>query len=120
MGASKLNQLINGKSGLIFWLHLMVVFISWAAPFLVRWTVIVPIYLIVLLQFRFFGKCLVNQMHQLSTADDNTIYAELLEWFGFQPNHKTLKLIVHRYLYPVLIFVTLIWQVVLKHAPLWF
>jgi len=39
---------------------------------------------------------------------------------GFNPNPRTVKVLVRQFLYPTLAAVTLIWQLWLGHAPLLF
>lgn len=79
-----------------------------------------PAFLIVVLQFLIFKKCLMNETHGLDEGDDHTFYAELLEKMGFKFNRKKLKTFVRGYLYILLGIATYVWQVVLGNAPLLF
>ncbi|MEN0005734.1 MAG: hypothetical protein AAF798_16420, partial [Bacteroidota bacterium] len=89
-------------------------------PFLFSWYLIVPAYAIVLLQFIIFKQCLLNATHDLNTEDDATFYSTLFEIIGFRPDRKRLKLFVRRYLYVLMIGITLWWQIGLGKAPLFF
>jgi hypothetical protein len=112
---------ISTNYGLAFWFHLFITALSWFAPFLFSWYLPIAVYVFVLFQFAFWGRCLMNGEHDLADTDnDNTFYAFILESVGFKPNRQKVKRFVRWYLYFVLTAVTLIWQVVLGNAPLLF
>lgn len=102
-----------------FWVHVLITFLGWVGPFLFSWWLIVPAYLIVMVQFMIFGRCLMNGQHGLDD-NDATFYSYLLEKFDIHMDRKKLKLFVRRYLYIVLSAVALIWQLVLGIKPLLF
>lgn len=108
------------KSTVWFWIHLVFLLASWAAPFLVTWKFLIPIYSLVLLQFFFFGRCLMNSEHGLDDSADHTFYAELMEKFGLRPNRPLVRRFVRSWIYGVFVCVAIVWQVVLGHAPLLF
>lgn len=102
------------KSEAVFWLHLLLVIGAWVGPFVISWKILVPAYLLVMLQFAVFDRCLMNEHHGLDEkADDRIFYTDLLERIGFRPNRKMLKRFVRRYLYLLLSAVALLWQVAL-------
>jgi uncharacterized membrane protein (DUF4010 family) len=111
---------INSTLNAMFWFHLILTILALTGPFLFSWYLMVPAYLIVLLQFAVFKKCLMNDTHDLDDGEDATFYSTLFESMGFSPNRKVLKLIVRRYLYIVMSIVTLAWQLWLGHAPILF
>jgi hypothetical protein len=104
----------------MFGLHLAVTMLSWFAPFLLRWTLLLPIYAAVMCQFLFFNRCLMNEGHALSEDNYNTFYAHLLEKMGFHPDKPRVKFFVRGYLYYVLTAITLWWQLLLDKKPLLF
>lgn len=108
------------KSSLVFWLHTLGVVATWFMPFLLSWKIAVAIYAAVMIQFAIWGKCLMNEHHGLDESDGRIFYTDLLEKIGFQPNPKWVKTIVRQWLYPILSLVSILWQVVLGHAPLLF
>ena len=103
-----------------FFFHLLVTILAWLGPFLFSWQLMLIAYILVQLQFQIFGKCLVNEQHDLSEEDDFTFYAFLFEKMGFQPNRKLVKSIVRGGLYIVLAIFTVIWQVVLENKAVLF
>ncbi len=112
---------ISTNYGLVFWFHLFITVLSWFAPFLFTWYLPIAVYIIVLLQFAFLGRCVINREHDLSDADeDSTFYAFILETVGFKPNRKKVKRFVRWYLYFILTATTLIWQLGLGNTPLLF
>ena len=63
----------------------------------------------------------MNKKHGLEESDDyRTIYSELFELMGFQPNRRKLKAFIRKYLHIILAIITLIWQVGLGFEPLLF
>lgn len=111
----------NPKSDLVFWLHLLITALAWVAPFFFSWQWSVPVYAAVMLQFAFFGKCLMNDHHEMTEDDDDaTFYSYLFEKMGFQPDRRRLKFYVRKVFYPVLATVAVFWQEVLGIAPLFF
>ena len=103
-----------------FFLHLVVTILAWLGPFLISWQLMVTAFVLVQLQFMFFGRCLLNEQHDLKEEDDYTFYAYLFETLGFKTNRKLVKKIVRGGLYWVLAVVTILWQVVLGKEALLF
>lgn len=108
------------KTNIVFILHLIVTVLAWFAPFLVSWQILVPVYLIVLLQFAVFGRCLMNAEHDVEETDDATFYSHLFEKMGLRPNRSRVKFYVRKVFYPVLSVVAVVWQEGLGYAPLLF
>lgn len=108
------------KTNLWFVIHLVFLIGSWVAPFMITWKFLIPIYSLVLLQFVFFGRCLMNSEHGLDDSDNHTFYAELMEKFGLRPNRKKVRGFVRSWIYLVFVCVAFVWQVVLGHSPLLF
>lgn len=108
------------KSGIAFWLHLFVLVLAWVAPFMFSWQWSVPVYAAVMVQFAVFGRCLVNEHHDLSEDENVTFYSHLFEKMGFHPDRRRLKFYVRKVFYPVLATVSVIWQEVLGIEPLLF
>lgn len=114
----KLNTVINGSFGIIFWFHLFITVLSWFAPFLFSWYYLLPVYLMIVLQFMVFKRCLLNKEHALDDGEDNmTFYAHLLEMVGFNFERKNVKIFCRKLLYPILTTITLFWQIFLGHEP---
>jgi len=103
-----------------FTFHLIVTLGAWFIPFLFSWPYVLFVLGAVMLQFAIFGKCLVNEHHNLEEIDHETFYSDIMERLGMQPNRKRVKFLVRRVLYPTLSVVAIVWQVVLGNAPLWF
>lgn len=80
----------------------------------------VAAYLIVLIQFMIFDRCLLNTTHDLEDEDDTTLYSYALEQLGWDVDRSELKLWVRQYFYVVLSVVGILWQAVLGFAPLLF
>lgn len=110
----------TSQYNLAFWIHLFITVLSWFAAFLFDWRVVVVVFLIIWLQFRVFGRCLLNKAHGLDTREGNTFYNVLLETAGFKTDHLKVKKIVHGWLYILLAALAVVWQVGLGIAPLIF
>ena len=110
----------TASSGAFFGLHLFVTLLAWVAPFLFTWWAVALVMGLVMLQFLFFGRCLMNRHHDLGEQDHATFYSHLLERLGFRPDRYRLKIFVRRYLYPVLATLGYFWQEWLGFSPLLF
>lgn len=106
----------SSKFNLVFWLHLLVLILGWAGPFLIDWRIMVLGYLAVQIQFIFFKRCLMNDGHDLAVDDDATFYSFLLEAVGINVPRKPIKRIVRNGLYVFLALLAFTWQYVLAHS----
>lgn len=111
---------INTSFNLIFWLHLLLLLLSLAGPFLFSWYVICAAYIGVLLQFAFLNRCVMNIEHGLDDGGNHTFYALLLEMMGFRFDRGKVRKFVRFWLYIVLASVTFVWQIYLGFEPLIF
>ncbi len=111
---------IASKVNPVFWLHLILTMTSLVGPFLFSWYLMLIAYSIVLLQFFFFGRCLMNEGHNLDDDGDDTFYAYLLEKLGFNFDRKKVRGFVRSWLYAVLAGICILWQLVLGYPPLLF
>ncbi|MFT5833076.1 MAG: hypothetical protein ACI97N_000702 [Cognaticolwellia sp.] len=106
-----------------FWLHLLLLVAGWTGPFLFPWYIMVIGYALIFFQFLIFGKCLVNEMHELENENYYTFYTFLFECLGMSFSKKTQKIMFYfiRWpLYPLLSAFTLFWQLYLGFKPLLF
>jgi hypothetical protein len=113
-------QHLRSGHGFVFWFHLFITVLAWVAPFLFSWPLVVTAYGIIFLQFRVFGRCLLNAQHELTDERDSTFYAYLLEACGIHWDRRRVKNFVHRYLYVIFAAVAWLWQAYLGHPPLLF
>ncbi len=113
----KLNTVLNGSYGIMFWFHLFITMLSWVAPFLFSWYYLLPVYAMVVLQFLVFNRCLLNKEHSLGEDDNMTFYAHLLEMVGFNFKRENVKIFCRKLLYPILTTMTIVWQILLGNTP---
>jgi hypothetical protein len=99
-----------------FYIHLLMVIIALLGPFLIDWYIIVPIYILVCIQFLIFGRCLFNDTHGLRD-DSLTFYSEILFRLNIPHNPTKLKVFVRYYLYPILALITLLLQLGIGIQP---
>lgn len=110
----------KNNTNLVFILHCILTVGAYAAPFLINWKILVPVFVATILQHAIWGRCLLNAKHGLSEEDGSTFYSEAFERIGFHPNKAKLRFFVRKILYSLLTAITLLWQVVLGKEPLWF
>lgn len=120
MRQTDINKQVSSDHNAVFWFHVLITALAWIGPFLFSWYLMVPAYLIVLLQFLIFKRCLLNGSHKLDDSSDTTFYSYLFEKLGIHVNRSTLKVWVRRYFYVILSAFTLLWQLVLGIEPLLF
>lgn len=104
------NTTSHSDINTVFIAHLILVIIAWAGPFIFPWYLMVLGYGIVVGQFIYYKRCLMNQAHGLDDSGDHTFYSHLFERMGFQPNRKKLKDFVRGYLYVILAIFTIALQ----------
>jgi hypothetical protein len=115
--AQSQSVIFNG----MFWVHLLVMVLAWAGPFLFSWWLMILAYLAVQFQYAYFKKCLMNETHDLQEKEDYyTFYAWIFEQLGFRPNRKRLKFYVRNVYNYCLGAFTILWQVILGNEPLLF
>lgn len=102
----------------MFWFHFFLTALSWFIPVLFWWPLVLTAYSIVLLQFVFFKRCLMNEGHALDDDGDFTFYAFLLEQVGFKPNRAKTRKFVRFWIYIIMGAFTILWQIVLEFEPL--
>ncbi|MBP7399910.1 MAG: hypothetical protein KA954_10015 [Chitinophagales bacterium] len=111
------HQPIPTQYNTMFYVHLFVTILSWVGPFLVDWWLMWIAYGIVLMQFVFFNRCLMNAGHNIEEDKDFTFYAYLLEKLNIHFPRKPLKIFVRSYLYLFLGAYAYILQEVLMYQP---
>ncbi len=112
------NSPSGSKETLIFWVHFVFVIIAWAGPFVFPWYLMVIGYGVVVGQFLYYNRCLMNEAHGLDeSTGDQTFYSVLFESFGFHPNRRRLKIIIRKYLYIILAIATIILQLGMGYKP---
>jgi hypothetical protein len=118
-GQSMQSQLLNGKFGIVFWAHFGLVILTWLGPFLAWWPLPVFGYTLILAQYIFIKKCVMNRHHQLSEVGGMTFYAHLFELAGFGFDRQTVRFVVRKLMMPSLIVFTLWLQLVYGFEPVW-
>ncbi len=114
-------KLENSELNFAFWFHLFITLLAWIGPFLFSWYWMLSAYIIVILQFIFFKRCLLNKSHGLdANRNEATFYSVLLNWVNYRHNPKRLKYWVRVWLYPILALFTLVYQLVFGFKPLIF
>ncbi len=116
----KEKEALNSKMNLAFWFHLLITVLAWIGPFLFSWYLMIAAYGIVMLQFWFFGRCLLNKSHGLEDANDATFYSVLFDLVGIRYDASRLKYWVRNWIYPLLGVITLIIQVGFDWKPILF
>ena len=101
----------------VFITHFILVIIAWAGPFVFPWYLMVLGYGVVVAQFFYYKRCLMNEAHGLDDSGDHTFYSHLFEKIGFHPDRKKLKNFVRGYLYIILAVFTLFLQLGLNFRP---
>jgi hypothetical protein len=115
-----MEEKLQSEHNFMFWLHVFITALAWVGPFLFSWQIMVVAYTIILLQFFFFNRCLLNAKHDLTASEDATFYSYLFEACGMTVNRRMIRIIARRYLYFILGAFTYFWQVILEHKALLF
>lgn len=111
---------IFSEHNFVFWFHLAISLMGPFALFLVSWYLIIPVYAGIYIQFVFFNRCLMNEKHNLSDGTENTIFSYFIEQLGWQHDTARVTFFVRKLMYPILILITVFWQIILDNSPLLF
>jgi len=111
---------VSSNMNSMYWLHVILTLITWIGPFCFSWYLMLPAYILLLLQFKVLGKCILNERHALDDSEEDTFYAFLIQQLGFTPNKKEVKAFVRGPLIFMFITATIIWQLFLKMPALLF
>jgi len=105
----------NKDFGLIFWIHLFVLFLMYSSPFLFSWQLILIGVVLYFFQLLVFGGCVLT-IKELGSERKEGFNAHYLRKLGFKVNETKLKIFLS--LVPwFILFVAVVWQVILKHTP---
>ncbi len=114
---------IKHDFGLIFWVHLLLIFIFLACPFLIGWQWVFLIGVLFIVQDKLFNNCILTQAqlgHKKEIRQDElSFYAYYFQKMGLKINPKWVKKYIA---WGIIIFVllfSLFWQIDLKQTPLW-
>jgi hypothetical protein len=112
------NKFAMAKS-IFYLIHLLMAIAALGGPWLFSWYLMAPAYLIVSIQFLVLKECVFNRTHQLDKPGV-TFYSDILNKIGLIHNESIMTKIVRTYLYPILLLICLLWQVVMGNSPLLF
>lgn len=103
--------------GFIFWIHLILVLIGYFSPILFDWRIIIFISILLGIQYKLLGGCILNKL-QFNETKDITFMYPYLKMLGFKPNLEKLKFII-RYIVPLLLtIIAIILQEIISIKPL--
>jgi hypothetical protein len=112
---------LSSEHNFMFWFHVLITSLAWVGPFLFSWQLMVGAYALILLQFLFFDRCLLNKTHDLTVSEDATFYSYLFELMGMKNiNRPLIKTVVRKYLYFILGAFSYFWQEILHIKALLF
>jgi len=110
------NKLLHSKFGLIFCFHLTLEIINILSWLLFSWWWILLAHAIVMLQYNIFGGCILTGLQLGKEQMKHTFLAHYFK--SINPEKFTF---FSRYTLPlIVIFLTIIWQIILKKEPLLF
>ena len=104
--------------GLIFWLHLILLILMYASPFILDWRIILLFLGLYYVQLMIFGACILSMMEFNSGEVRKSFFEHYLSRFGFQFNERKLSLILDYVVPLIIITLALFWQLKLQYSPL--
>jgi hypothetical protein len=105
--------------GFIFWLHLVIILLAYASPFLFHWKWIVVGIVLLWIQTRVFGGCVLTHA-QFGKSEKLSIYSVYLELMGIHFKRAHVIFVVTYILPCLVLIIALVWQVLLRKVPLLF
>ena len=104
--------------GLLFWIHLILILLVWASPFLLGWKVILFFIILYYVQITLFKECLLSR-EQFNGKKERTIfYHYYLGMMGIKVDKENARIFVD-YVVPWIIFIlAIVLQIVFKFKVL--
>ena len=103
-----------------FLIHLVLEILSWASPVLFSWWIIVIGFVLMHLQFKIFGTCVLNKIQFKKHSGDSVFLYPYMKMMGFKISFEKARLLM-RYIIPlILIIVAIFWQLIFKKSPILF
>ncbi len=107
----------NKDFRLIFWIHIFVICLMYFSPFLFSWKVVFIGVMVYYLQLLIFGGCILT-IEELGAERKEGFNAYYLRKMGLKVNERKLGIVLNFIVPWAILALALIWQVVLKHSPL--
>lgn len=101
---------------LIFWIHLILIILVYASPFLFNFYLMVFLVLLYYLQIIIFNGCILTEK-QFGKREHMTFYYYYLTKIGFKVNKRFLYLLM-RWIMPLIILSLSLFLRLLNYAPL--
>jgi hypothetical protein len=99
------------------WLHLAVIILIWASPFLFSWWLIVAGIFLYFMQLIFLGDCLLTRRQFFTKKRSITFYYYIITKFGFKPNGYHIRFLADYIMPPIILGWTLVWQLGFDKKP---
>ncbi|MFC1687514.1 hypothetical protein ACFL0L_02955 [Patescibacteria group bacterium] len=100
--------------------HAIVVVLIWISPFLFRWQLIVLGIILYYLQIIFLGDCVLTRRQFDIKKRSVTFYYFVLIKIGFKPDMYRVRFIADYIMPPIILGISLVWQLVLVKQALIF
>lgn len=114
------NDKNNNDFGVIFWTHLILIFLIYSSPFLINWRLILFSLFIYYLQFFIIGNCLLTILQFRERHREVTFHDYYLSKLGFNLDKRKMKLAIN-HVVPLSIFaIAIFWQILINKTPLIF
>jgi len=110
-------MIIKNEFGLIFWIHLILIILVYASPFLFNWKLMILFVILYYLQIFIFNGCILTEK-QFGKQKYMTFYYPYLTKLGFKVNKKSLYYLMRWFMPLILILISLFLQKILNLKPL--
>jgi|GEM_PF-2150977 len=108
----------NQPFTLLAGLHLVIILLIWASPFLFNWWLIAIGIFLYFIQLLALGDCLLTRRQFFTKKRSVTFYYYIITKFGFKPNGYHIRFIADYIMPPVIIGIALVWQLGFDKKPL--
>lgn len=99
-------------------LHLIIILLIWASPFLFGWWLIVIGILLYFMQLIFLGDCLLTRRQFSTKKRSITFYYYIITKFGLKPSGYRIRFLADYIMPPIILGWALVWQLVFDKKPL--
>lgn len=107
---------VHKDFGLLFWVHLLLIFLAYMSPFFVDWILILAGVMLVRIQFWELGGCILTKWEMGGRSHKEFIYYYVKKIWP-HVKHDTIENIFHRGIPLALVILSFIMQVVYTYVP---
>ncbi len=113
-----LYQLMKSDFGAIFWIHLVVIVVSYLLGILFSWYIVVGIMILYYFQLKWIGTCILTSWQFGDSDPDISYYWYYLSKLGLKLDKKKVNKFVDYGVPSIIVKIMIVYQFILDQSPI--